>query len=49
MPNAGEIMILRQWQVPALKRANMNIAWAQRKGLLDPAKPELNLATGDQT
>ena len=25
MPNAGEIMILRRWQVPALKRANMNI------------------------
>ena len=23
--------------------------WAQRKGLLDPAKTELNLATGDQT
>lgn len=32
-----------------LEKSEYKYYWAQRKGLLDPAKPELNLATGDQT
>mgnify|MGYP000283745166 CR=1 FL=1 len=33
----------------SLEKSEYEYYWAQRKGLLDPAKPELNLATGDQT
>lgn len=32
-----------------MEKSEYKYHWAQRKGLLDPAKPELNLATGDQT
>lgn len=32
-----------------LEKSEYKYYWAQRKGLLDPAKPELNLATGEQT
>ena len=33
----------------SLEKSEYKYFWAQRKGLLDPGKPELNLATGDQT
>lgn len=32
-----------------LEKSEYEYYWAQRKGLLDPEKPELNLCTGDQT
>lgn len=32
-----------------LEKSEYEYYWAQRKGLLDPEKPELNMATGDQT
>ena len=32
-----------------IEKSEYKYFWAQRKGLLDPMKPELNMATGDQT
>ena len=32
-----------------IEKSEYQYFWAQRKGLLDPMKPELNMATGDQT
>ena len=32
-----------------LEKSEYKYYWAQRKGLLDPRKPELNMATGEQT
>ncbi len=32
-----------------LEKNSYNFFWAKRMGLLDPFKPELNMATGDQT
>ena len=33
----------------SLEKSEYEFYWAQRQSLLDPANPELNLATGDQT